>query len=61
MDVTEATWRKSSRSSEQGDACIEVSLMYPIVAVRDSKDPNGPKIFVSRGDFKQFAEALKSL
>lgn len=55
------TWRKSSRSSEQGDACIEVALASHAVAVRDSKDPGGPKILVSRGEFRRLAELLKSL
>ena len=30
-------WRKSSRSSTNGGACIEVGASAPIVAVRDTK------------------------
>ncbi|WP_242608672.1 DUF397 domain-containing protein [Actinomadura formosensis] len=59
--MTKATWRKSSRSSEQGDACVEVALMSRVVVFRDSKDPIGPKIFVSCGEFRRLAEVLKSL
>ncbi|MER6814650.1 DUF397 domain-containing protein [Spirillospora sp. NPDC000708] len=55
------TWRKSSRSSEQGDNCIEIADFVKAVALRDSKDPNGPKIIVSRSDFRHLAETLKNI
>ncbi|TQM66696.1 uncharacterized protein DUF397 [Actinomadura hallensis] len=61
MGLTDATWRKASGSSEQGDACIELAFNVSIVAVRDSKDPNGPQIVITRDEFRQFANALKSL
>ncbi|MCI2423584.1 DUF397 domain-containing protein [Saccharopolyspora sp. K220] len=36
-------WRKSSRSGGgNNDACVEVAFAGPAVAVRDSKDPEGP-------------------
>lgn len=59
--MNEVVWRKSSRSSEQGDACVEIALASRLVAVRDSKDPDGPKIFVSRGGFQRLAKAIKGL
>jgi len=34
-------WRKSSRSGAAGD-CVEVARTPTVVAVRDSKDPEGP-------------------
>ncbi|NYF56093.1 DUF397 domain-containing protein [Micromonospora purpureochromogenes] len=41
MDLTGATWRKSTRSG-QGE-CIEVAdKVGGVVGVRDSKDPAGP-------------------
>jgi hypothetical protein len=61
MDLSAAVWKKASRSNESGDACVEVASTDEIVAVRDSKNPGGPKIFLSHGDFQQLAEALKSL
>ena len=43
MDLTGATWRKSSYSSGNGGACVEIARNLPgVVAVRDSKDPGGP-------------------
>ena len=35
-------WRKSSRSNEQD--CVEVAFVPQVVAVRDSKNANGPNL-----------------
>ena len=41
--VAGAIWRKSSYSGSNGGGCVEVADNLPgLVAVRDSKDPNGP-------------------
>lgn len=59
MNLSEVTWRKSARSSEQGDACVELASIQDSLAVRDSKDPAGPKLIVSRREFRSLAEVLK--
>lgn len=61
MDVTKATWRKSSRSSGNGGACVELAGLNRNVGIRDSKDPDGGNIFVSREDFRRLSETLKNL
>lgn len=61
MDLSKAVWRKSSRSTAQADNCVEVADVPNVVALRDSKDPNGPKIIVSRADFRHLAETLKNI
>lgn len=38
-------WRKSSRSQDQG-ACVELS---PFGAIRDSKNPEGPRLALEVG------------
>jgi hypothetical protein len=44
-DVTRAVWRKPSYSSGNGGQCVEVACNLPgMVAVRDSKDPEGPNL-----------------
>jgi hypothetical protein len=51
-------WRKASYSVGNGE-CVEVSSAYGRVSVRDSKDPNGPALSYSVGDFLSFLEAAK--
>ncbi|GAA4303234.1 DUF397 domain-containing protein [Actinomadura luteofluorescens] len=61
MDLSKALWRKASKSKEDGSNCVEVASVSCNVAVRDSKDPDGPPLLVSRGDFRRFTEILKNL
>jgi hypothetical protein len=58
LDLTQAQWRKSSYSSGNG-ACIEVADLPEAVAVRDSKDPDGPKLTFSRQAWAAFVERAK--
>ncbi|MER5971329.1 DUF397 domain-containing protein [Streptomyces sp. NPDC002055] len=52
-----AQWRKSSYSSDTGGECIEIAAVPCTVAVRDSKDPNGPALTFSREAFTAFVTA----
>ncbi|MET7709286.1 DUF397 domain-containing protein [Micromonospora sp. NPDC005189] len=45
MDLSNARWRKSTRSGASGGNCVEVaSNMRGVVAIRDSKDVAGPAL-----------------
>jgi hypothetical protein len=61
MDVTLIQWRKAARSGDNGGNCVEVAVISGLVAVRDSKDPDGPRIRLVRDDFRGFVAAVKSL
>ncbi|TDC74679.1 DUF397 domain-containing protein [Actinomadura sp. 7K507] len=61
MDLSRVVWRKASLSKEDGSNCIELAGVPGRVAIRDSKDPNGPKLIIDHGDFQNFASVLKSL
>ncbi|MBY8883880.1 DUF397 domain-containing protein [Streptomyces sp. PTM05] len=37
-------WQKSSHSDSHGGACVEVAACAAMVHVRDSKDPEGPRL-----------------
>ncbi|MFF0521836.1 DUF397 domain-containing protein [Actinomadura nitritigenes] len=59
MDLTTATWRKASRSASNGGECVELASAAGVVAVRDSKDPDGPKLVVRSDEFATLMAALK--
>ena len=60
MDLNRADWRKSSFSGNNGGACVEVARNLPgVVAVRDSKDPDGPALVFTRADWAAFTVLLK--
>ncbi|MEV6981880.1 DUF397 domain-containing protein [Sphaerisporangium sp. NPDC051017] len=60
MDVSAAVWRKSSRSSDNGGQCVEVAgNLRGGVAVRDSKNPHGPVLLFTTGEWQAFLSGLK--
>ncbi|GAB3069141.1 DUF397 domain-containing protein [Micromonospora schwarzwaldensis] len=59
MDLSNARWRKSSRSNAAGGACVEVADARPGgVAVRDSKDPAGPVLAFAPDAWRAFVDRL---
>jgi uncharacterized protein DUF397 len=58
MDMSGAVWHKSSRSSTGN--CVEIADNLPaVVAVRDSKDREGPVLTFERAVWTAFVESLK--
>ncbi|RFU40845.1 DUF397 domain-containing protein [Actinomadura logoneensis] len=53
-------WRKSSHSSAQHSDCVEIADAGLRVAVRDSKDPEGPRLAVSLDEWRTFTSAVKA-
>ncbi|MFF7616493.1 DUF397 domain-containing protein [Streptomyces lavendulae] len=51
-------WRKSSYSGDNGGECVEVTSQPALVAVRDSKNPEGPAFTVSPAAFAAFVRGL---
>ncbi|MFE0027341.1 DUF397 domain-containing protein [Amycolatopsis sp. NPDC059021] len=49
MDLTNASWRKSSHSSGEGanGDCVEIAFVSGLVGVRDSKAPTAGTLAVS--------------
>jgi hypothetical protein len=61
MDLSYISWRKAKKSGENGGACVELASVSNVIAVRDSKDPSGPKLIIDREDFRSLTETLKNL
>lgn len=53
-------WRKSRHSGDTGGACVEVASLAAAVGVRDSKDPDGPKLVFASAEWRAFARRVKS-
>lgn len=61
MELNDAAWRKSSFSSNGHASCVEVADNLPnIIAVRDSKDPEGPKLIFSPSQWQAFVSSIRS-
>ena len=61
MDLTRAEWRTASHSSVNGGNCVEVARnLRGIVAVRDSKDREGPALIFGAADWQAFTTELKN-
>ena len=61
MEVLEWRWRKSSYSGNGGSNCVEVASSLPgVVAVRDSKNPDGPILTFSRDEWANFITRLRT-
>ncbi|MET8122288.1 DUF397 domain-containing protein [Micromonospora sp. NPDC005189] len=60
MELNGARWRKSSHSSGNGGACVEVADNLPnvVVGVRDSKDPSGPALTFAPAAWRAFVTQL---
>ena len=61
MDLTGAVWRKSSFSSGNGGACVEIAFVPGskegsdhVIAMRDSKRPDGPVLIFTPAEWEAF-------
>jgi hypothetical protein len=59
LDLSRAAWRTSTYSNN-GGACIQVaSSAAGIIAVRDSKDPDGPALAFTAAQWMAFTSTVK--
>jgi hypothetical protein len=62
VDLSRAAWQKSSYSGSNGGQCVEVARNLPgVVGVRDSKDPDGPSLIVTAGEWQAFLDGMRDL
>jgi Domain of unknown function (DUF397) len=58
--VEVGVWRKASYSTSNGGDCVEVADAGHAVAVRDSKDPEGPKLAFTPRAWEAFTHRVKA-
>jgi hypothetical protein len=59
-NLTDADWRKSSYSGNNGGNCVEVAANLPgVVAIRDSKDPDGGVLVFAMPEWRAFISGAK--
>jgi hypothetical protein len=61
VELTGASWRKSSYSSNGGNTCVEVAADLPggVVGLRDSKDRQGPVLIVTGDQWTAFTAGVR--
>ena len=57
VDLSRANWRKSSRSGNNG--CVEFAFVEGKVAIRDSKDRQGPVLLYNPHEWAAFLAAAR--
>lgn len=55
IDLAGAQWRKSQKSASNG-GCVEVANLGTHVAMRDSKDPDGPALVFTPHEWDCFLD-----
>jgi Domain of unknown function (DUF397) len=57
--LSQAIWRKARRSAHNG-GCVEIAANLPeVIAIRDSKRPEGGAHVIGRSTFAEFLADLK--
>lgn len=59
VDLTNAAWRKSSESGPWTDNCVEVAFVGEAIALRDSKNPEGPVLLFTSDEWNAFVAGAK--
>ncbi|WP_433476844.1 DUF397 domain-containing protein [Spirillospora sp. CA-142024] len=57
---THGKWRKSSYSTQEGGACVELADLGEALGVRDSTDPHGPILRFGRDAMAGLLTHIKS-
>jgi hypothetical protein len=52
-------WRKPARSGSNGN-CVEIAATGTAIAVRDSRDPHGPRLAFTPAQWRAFTGRLRA-
>jgi hypothetical protein len=59
VNLEGAIWQKSNRSGPYSDDCVEVAFVDDAVAVRDSKNQDGPVLLFTHSEWDAFVAGAK--
>ncbi|MUN39800.1 DUF397 domain-containing protein [Actinomadura litoris] len=60
LDPSSVSWRKSTKSGSEGGTCVEVATAESLIALRDSKDPEGPRLEFGRRAFGVLVSEIRA-
>jgi Domain of unknown function (DUF397) len=60
MNSVCVNWRKSTHSREGSSECVEVADLSRGLAVRDSTDPDGPRLAFGSIDWDRFLTRVRT-
>jgi hypothetical protein len=61
IDLSQAQWRKATRSGTANGGCVEIASNMPgVIAIRDSKRPEDGAHVVDRATFAAFLADVKA-
>lgn len=59
MSDLELEWIKSTASGSQGGNCVQAAFTSDGVLVRDSKEPDGPRLKFTGAEWDAFLDGVK--
>ncbi|MFE9106436.1 DUF397 domain-containing protein [Actinomadura geliboluensis] len=61
MPLENLNWRKSTHSGPNGGNCVELAAVTGAIAVRDSKDPDGPVLLLTRAALRTAVQSATDI
>ncbi|MFG1853229.1 DUF397 domain-containing protein [Actinomadura geliboluensis] len=59
--IPDTHWRKSTYTGSNGGNCVELAAVTGAVAVRDSKDPDGPVLLLTRAALRTAVQSATDI
>ncbi|MFV2174389.1 DUF397 domain-containing protein [Actinomadura sp. LOL_016] len=53
-------WRKNTYSDHAGGNCVEVADLTAVIGIRDSKNPDGPKLALGRDAWRALVLEIRA-
>ncbi|MEU8306137.1 DUF397 domain-containing protein [Actinomadura sp. NPDC048955] len=61
VELANLAWRKARQSLSNGGECVELAGAVGVVAVRDSKDPDGPVLLLTRAALRTAVQSVADM